>query len=61
MNTDEMRRECEQVLTAMIGDRLVPNWWASPNRAFDYRTPERVWLTEPQVVWDYLMGYAYGR
>ena len=36
----EFRNIANQLIAGMVGEQLVADWWASPNLAFDGRTPE---------------------
>lgn len=46
------------LVIAMIGRLAADSWWKSKNKAFDMQTPEEVWKTEPEKVYNYLMDYA---
>lgn len=53
-----MLARCQVLVIAMLGKDNAPNWWASRNKAFDMQTPEDVWKTEPEKIYNYLMGEA---
>lgn len=56
-----MRKQCDALLFAMIGDKeLVKQWWASPNKAFDGKCPETVFLENPREVLSYIWGSCDG-
>ena len=63
---DEVERElqykqrCNWFLAALVGSNLVDNWWGSPNKAFDGRTPAGMWLIDYMSVYNYLMNAASG-
>ena len=54
------RHQCDRLLEAMVGENLVAHWWQSPNQAFDLNTPESVFDTNPDQVYNYLMQHAGG-
>jgi hypothetical protein len=58
MNEQLMLGRCHALLIAMIGKDAAPRWWSGQNKAFDMQTPEEVWKTEPEKVYNYLMEYA---
>ena len=39
-----------QLLIGLIGKDNLDAWWSSPNKAFDYTSPNDVWKTEPEKV-----------
>lgn len=55
--TEQKRIACNQILFALLGnEKLVHDWWCSPNRAFDQATPDTVWLSDPKPVISYLLN-----
>jgi hypothetical protein len=48
------------LLTAMLGSELATEWWNSPNKAFDMRTPADQWLIDYKSVYQYLMKSSEG-
>ena len=51
------RNEINRLLLPILGsDELVEKWWASPNLAFDSRTPREVLATHPEEVLNYVYG-----
>jgi len=54
------RQQCDALLEAMIGRNSISDWWQSPNRAFDMQTPDKVFDTSPDQVYNYLMQHAAG-
>ena len=54
-----MHQRSEALVVAMVGQKAAPDWWASWNRGIG-GIPEVVWKTNPQLVYDYLMGMAAG-
>ena len=60
MNTEQQFRDiANQLVSSMVGEQLVADWWASPNLAFDGRTPETQWSEGSDRVVNYLMHHAY--
>jgi hypothetical protein len=60
MNTEqEFRNIANQLVTSMVGEQLVADWWISPNQAFDGRTPETQWSEGSDRVVNYLMHHAF--
>jgi hypothetical protein len=48
------------IVEALVGREFSEQWWSTPNRAFDNRTPDEQWALESEVVSDYLFGHAFG-
>jgi hypothetical protein len=60
MNTEqEFRNIANNLVASMVGPKQVESWWASPNRAFDGRTPEAQWAAGSDAVVNYLMHHAF--
>lgn len=60
MNTaQEFRTIANQLVAGMVGPDLMDSWWASPNQAFDGRTPEDQWQLGSDLVVNYLMHHAF--
>jgi hypothetical protein len=55
----EFRAIANNLVASMVGPNLVESWWASPNRAFDDRTPEAQWQSGSDAVVNYLMHHAF--
>jgi hypothetical protein len=55
----EFRNIANNLVASMVGPNLVESWWASPNRAFDDRTPEAQWQSGSDAVVNYLMHHAF--
>jgi hypothetical protein len=55
----EFRNIANNLVASMVGPNLVESWWASPNRAFDDRTPEAQWAQGSDRVVNYLMHHAF--
>ena len=59
MNLGRAKRICDVIVEALVGEEFSERWWTSPNRAFDGKTPSEQWELEPDVVFNYLMIYAF--
>ena len=60
MNTQtEFRTIADQLVVGLVGADHVAAWWASPNQAFDDRTPEQQWVRGSDQVVNYLMANAF--
>ena len=55
----EFRNIANNLVASLVGERLVADWWRSPNLAFDGRTPEAQWQSGSDAVVNYLMHHAY--
>lgn len=55
-----MRKRCEVIVTALVGQELADQWWNGPNRAFGGDTPEQMYSVTPSVVYAYLMKSLEG-
>jgi hypothetical protein len=55
----EFRNITNNLVASMVGEQLVANWWTSPNRAFDGRTPEAQWSEGSDRVVNYLRHHAF--
>jgi hypothetical protein len=60
MNENAMKNHAQACLLAMLGEKLVNDWWNSKNAAFDNQTPAGEWIRNPKRVYDYIMLHAYG-
>ena len=58
MNKHTARQRSVALVIAMVGRATSEQWWASPNRAFDMRTPLDMWAEDYHRVYDYLMHHA---
>lgn len=52
---EKKRKNCDMILTALLGESLVKAWWNSRNLSFDMLTPEEVWSTDSDKVYKYLL------
>lgn len=53
--------DLDKMLLGLLGDHeLIDVWWNSPNKAFEYNTPQQMWQpdTYSQVV-KYIYAMAY--
>lgn len=49
---------CSKALLAMLGDQItVQRWWASPNRAFNGKTPWEQYRLDQQQVANYILQH----
>ena len=55
----EFRRCCDELVEALVGDKMVDAWWKSPNKAFEMRTPEEHFAISSDDVVNYLMACAF--
>lgn len=54
------KRELNDHLFALLGsDELVAQWWHTPNKHWDGRTPYSVWTTHPEDVEKYIKFFCY--
>lgn len=54
------RRRCETLLNSMLGVEQAPDWWTRVNYAFDGRTPNDMWIIDPDRVYKYVIGSVDG-
>ncbi len=51
----------DEILFSLLGNKsLVELWWNSKNRAFDNNTPYEMYLVNPTIVKDYILGQLNG-
>lgn len=55
-----MRNRCESMILSMVGKDYTNVWWNSPNKAFQEKTPNEVFDTDPERVYDYIIGHIDG-
>lgn len=60
MDEQLLRKRCEALLLAMVGEELAEKWWTSSNKAFCGDTPEQIYSVAPNAVYAYLMRSAEG-
>lgn len=58
--SEVLRNRCNILLTALLGKEHAESWWDSPNKRFDGETPRKVFDSEPNRVYNYLMEFAGG-
>lgn len=58
MNDEIMRGRCATLVIALVGKDLAPLWWSGQNRAFGFKTPEEVAVTDLARVYSYLMSMS---
>ena len=53
-----MSDNLQVMLLAMLGSEdLAQKWWGSPNKAFDDLRPYDVYYTDPEKVYNYVLGH----
>ena len=55
-----MRNRCEIMILSMVGKDYTNIWWNSPNKAFQGKTPNEMFDTDPEQVYDYIIGHING-
>lgn len=61
MNDPYHKETLNRLVVGLVGDKLSKQWWNSPNKTFENRTPEELMNEEEWTrVRDYLMNHAYG-
>ena len=55
-----MLKRSQALVVAMLGRQAAESWWHSPNRAFENQTPHECFASNPEQVYQYLMGHAAG-
>lgn len=59
-----VKKDINVMLHAMLGRRdLVDTWWDSPNKAFDMKTPNEVYLSSEdgrRQVYQYVSAFVWG-
>jgi hypothetical protein len=58
--SDYIRRQCDRLITAMVGKEWAPLWWTKANKHFGGDTPEDVFKHTPEDVYKSLLNCAYG-
>ena len=56
--SDDLRKQCDDLILAMVGEELAPLWWTGSNKHFDGKTPEDVFKHSPNEVYKYLVKYC---
>jgi hypothetical protein len=52
---EHTKLQVNEMLFALIGSaELVAQWWKSPNWHFKLKTPEDIWESSPNEVFDYV-------
>ena len=60
MIDENLAKQRSHVLViALVGKDLADDWWNSPNRAFDMRTPAGMWIDDYMIVYNYLMHHGF--
>jgi hypothetical protein len=56
----QYKQRSTALVIAMIGEQHANDWWESPNKAFDGRTPNYQWTIDYESVYKYLMKSSSG-
>lgn len=56
---DTYKKQCNEMIAALVGKENVDKWWGSPNRAFGDKTPFVQYELDCNVVRDYLIWHCY--
>lgn len=59
LTLEQLRQRSEMMVVTICGQQAAPQWWASPNKAFNMYSPQMMWQKDPKLVYQYLMHYAY--
>ena len=51
-----MKQRAVLLVIALVGKQLSDQWWNTPNKAFDNKTPAGQWLLDHRSVYNYLMA-----
>jgi hypothetical protein len=55
------RSAAEKMVISLVGEELSDSWWNSPNRAFNFLTPNEVWAhNDAKTVMQYLLNHCFG-
>lgn len=50
-----------RILLSLLGnENLVDQWWNSPNRHWNQSTPLDIWISDPDSVYNYVLGQLNG-
>lgn len=50
-----------RILLSLLGnENLVDQWWNSPNRHWNQNTPFDIWISDPDSVYNYVLGQLNG-
>jgi len=50
-----------RILLSLLGnENLVDQWWNSPNRRWNQSTPLDIWISDPDSVYNYVLGQLNG-
>ncbi len=54
------KEKCDIMLNALVGEKHIPIWWGTRNKAFDNVTPAEVFMVDEERVVNYLMQFRHG-
>lgn len=60
MQTETLRKRCNDLVISFVGEKYADEWWDSPNKIFDGETPRKIFDSEPNRVYNYLLEFAEG-
>jgi hypothetical protein len=53
-----IRKQCDELILAMVGEELAPLWWTQPNKHLEGETPEDVFKRSPNEVYVHLVKFC---
>jgi hypothetical protein len=56
--TENLKKKCDIILAAMLGEDNIEKWWQSRNKAFNMMTAQEQFDIDPEIVYNYLMLQA---
>ena len=59
MNESIAKQRSDALVIALVGKDLAHVWWKSPNKAFDMKSPDDMWIEDYNRVYNYLMHHAF--
>ena len=57
---ESLRLQCNRLLASLLGEEHTEQWWDSPNKHFNGETPRKIFDSEPNLVYNYLLEHAEG-
>jgi len=56
--TEDLKKKCDIILAAILGEDNIEGWWRSRNKAFNMMTAQEQFDIDPEIVYNYLMLQA---